>query len=156
MGAAMTHNTIPRPDDITGALWDRIGDLSVEDPADQFHYIRPFGMFIDTHRDQPHVGFFSDDIHRGQCKPMPVDYCLENDSYIDTSSGVTMSLQRHVKHMFVDPQWLADYEVSQMMAGKPTRDQAGFMPTSHLRDARAKKYHLWSFRQVVMNHYTHP
>jgi hypothetical protein len=146
----MPKNPIKAPDDITGALWDRIWDL-VNEEKNGLHYIREFGLFIDTHRDQPHVGCFEDDIHRGMCKPTNVDYILDSDEYYEPVSGKV--LQRHAKHQFVDPQWLADYEVTAMMSGKDVRDQQGFMPTSHLRDARAKKYHLWSFRQVVMSHY---
>lgn len=141
---------IPIPDDITKALWDRVEKI-VNEEKNGLHIVRNFGLFIDTHRDQPHVGSFGDDIHRGMCVPTQVDYILEDDAYYNPANGKT--LKRHAKHMFVDPQWLADFEVQEMLAGREPRDQSGAMPTSHLRDARAKKYHLWSFRQVVMNHY---
>jgi hypothetical protein len=110
--------------------------------------IENFGIFIDTHRDQPHVGVFFDDIHRGQCRPMLVHYDITDDYLIDAESGTT--LPRHDKHMFVTPEFYAQFLTDYMMQnGTDPRDGAGCLPTSHFRDARAKVYELKSFREMV-------
>jgi hypothetical protein len=111
--------------------------------------VENFGIFVDTHRDQPHVGVFYDDIHRGQCRPVKVDYVIGDDLLIDQATG--MSLQRHDKHMFLEEDWFSSFIVNWLMEnGSSPLDAEGCMPTSHLRDARAKKYLLRSFRQMVV------
>jgi hypothetical protein len=144
-------NPAKKPDDLTQSLWDRIWAIK-NDEKNGLSFVREFGIFVDTHRDQPHVGTFDDDVHRGMCKPTPVDYIIEDDLFYEPESGVT--LKRHGKHQFIDPEWLANFEFNEMLDGKEVRDSNGFMPTSHLRDARAHKYHMWSFRQTVMSHFS--
>ena len=120
-------------------------------PADEqngMRILREFGVFIDTHRDQPHVGVFFDDIHRGSCRPTPVDYIIGDDLLLDRSDGTT--LPRHDKHMFVTNEYFAQFLVDKFMeTGKDPRDGDGCLPTSHFRDARAKVYALKSFREIV-------
>lgn len=120
--------------------------------------VKDFAIFIDTHRDQPHVGMFEDDIHRGTCKPTLVH--LE-----PPASGVTkewsdwllvraedgMTLPLHSKHKFVSldwwKEWVTDYVFEH---GESPIGDRGFMFTTKLRDARAGVYKLRSFRQVVV------
>ncbi len=114
--------------------------------------IPDFGLFIDTHRDQPHVGSFHDDIHRGFSRPTRVDYSPGLDMLIEQNTG--QSLARKDKHMFVTDEWFASFLLERMMSGlSDPRDGDGMLATSHLRDARAKVYHLKSFRQIVMDRY---
>ena len=110
--------------------------------------IEDFGVFIDTHRDQPHVGAFYDDIHRGQCRPTKVDYIVGDDLLLNQETGGTLA--RHDKHRFVTNEYFAQFLVDYLMAnGTDPRDGAGCLATSHFRDARAKVYELKSFREVV-------
>lgn len=133
---------------ISPAIARRIAELK-KTKRNGLEIVENFGVFIDTHRDQPHVGVFYDDIHRGQCRPVQVDYVVGDDLLIDQETGQT--LQRHDKHMFVEPEWYATFLINWLMEnGKDPRDSNGCMPTSHFRDARAGKYLLKSFRQMVV------
>lgn len=136
------------PNGFTMALWNRLQSMSKRD-ASGHQVIHEFGLFVDTHRDQPHVGNFDEDIHRGTCKPTMVDYDLDADTFIEVETGKT--IKRHRKHLFVDPEWLAGYETNLLMQGNDLRNQEGYIATSHLRDARAQRYHMWSFRQAAMD-----
>ncbi len=147
-------------DKIAQALKDRIAeiktvDLVTPDPDDDSNQIewegviQNFGLFIDTHRDQPHIGSFHEDIHRGQSRPTLVHYDPDGDWLIEASSGKL--LKRHPKHMFITEEWFADWMLERMIQGEgDPRDEDGVMLTSHLRDSRAKVYVLKSFRQIVM------
>lgn len=111
--------------------------------------IENFGIFIDTHRDQPHVGTFYDDIHRGQCKPTLVNYVVGEDLLLEPESGKT--LQRHDKHLFVDEDWYQTFLMNWVAEhGTLPTDAEGVMPTSHFRDPREKRYLLKSFRQQIV------
>lgn len=111
--------------------------------------IKDLGIFIDTHRDQPHVGVFFEDIHRGQCRPVKVDYLVEDDAIVNQATGQV--LPRHEKFMFVTEEFFAGFLVEYMIEhnGKDPRDGEGCLPTSHFRDARAKIFHLKSFRELI-------
>jgi hypothetical protein len=112
--------------------------------------IPDFALFVDTHRDQPHVGSFFNDIHRGFSRPVWVDYEPATDMLIEQSTGV--ELKRHDKHMFITDDWMSSFLLERMMNGEnDPRDADGILATSHLRDARAKVYFLKSFRQIVMD-----
>lgn len=126
----------------------RIGDLD-KDERNGVTIIKDFAMFIDTHRDQPHVGVFFEDIHRGQCRPVKVDYLVEDDSVVDQGTGRVLA--RHEKFMFVTEEFWANFLVEYMIEhnGNDPRDGEGCLPTSHFRDARAKVFHLKSFREIV-------
>jgi len=114
--------------------------------------IEDFAVFIDTHRDQPHVGVFYSDIHRGQCRPTMVDYIIGDDLLIDRADGAT--LYRHDKHQFVTGSYFAEFITNELMVnGADPRDGNGCLPTSHFRDARAKVYELKSFREIVRLRY---
>lgn len=137
---------------IATALAERLARVPATNMAGGEHVIEEFGLFVDTHRDHPHIGTFHDDIHRGQCAPMMVSYAIEDDVFIDQVSG--RIVHRHDKHMFVSEEWFSNFLLNSMMAGTgDPRDSEGLMPTSHLRDARSSVYHLLTFRQVVMQHY---
>jgi len=112
-----------------------------------------FAVFFDTHRDQPHVGTFGEDIHRGECKPTPVDYVVGEDLLVEPESGRT--LQRHDKHMFLEVDWYSGWLMDYLMEhdGKMPTDGDGAMVSTHFRDPREKRYLLRSFRQMVMYHY---
>lgn len=117
--------------------------------------LEEFGVFIDTHRDQPHVGGFAEDIHRGQCVPTPIDYMIGDDILINRETGIL--LQRHDKHLFItNDEWSNFLVTSLMESGVDPRSGDGSLPTSHFRDARHKIYLLKSFRQMVMNRYLRP
>jgi hypothetical protein len=132
---------------IAATLQKRIDALPVRE-QNGLAIIEGFGIFIDTHRDQPHVGTFNEDIHRGMCNPMLVDYIRADDYLRDPQTGAL--LQRHDKHMFIEPeawgQFLTDWL---MTTGQDPRDGAGSLPTSHFRDARKQVYLLRSFRQMI-------
>lgn len=114
-----------------------------------------FGVFIDTHRDQPHIGSFFEDIHRGSCRPtlvhLQVDDATTNPAklfIVEPGSGKLLPL--HEKHLFVTPAFWGEFLVAFMMEhGQPPLDAEGIMVTSHLRDPRAKVYKLKSFRQML-------
>ena len=120
--------------------------------------VKDFAIFIDTHRDQPHVGMFEVDIHRGTCKPTLVHlrppakgYTTEwNDwALIRASDGLVLPL--HSKHKFVDKTWFMSWVSEYVMEnGEAPIDDKGFMLTTKLRDARASVYKLRSFRQMVV------
>lgn len=126
-----------------------------EIPTEKFgslDVIKDFGIFIDTHRDQPHVGTLTEDIHRGQCRPIKVDYVVGEDLLLEFESGQV--LQRHDKHLFVEEDWYQEWLMNWVVAqGSLPTDGEGLMPTSHFRDPRAKKYDLKSFRQMVVARY---
>ena len=110
--------------------------------------IEGFGVFIDTHRDQPHVGTFAEDIHRGTCLPTLVDYIVSDDYIRHPQTG--MLLQRHDKHLFIEPEAWGQFLVNWMIEhGEDPRAGDGSLPTSHFRDARKGIYLLRSFRQMV-------
>ena len=116
--------------------------------------IERFALFVDTHRDQPHIGTFHPDIHRGQSRPTLVDYQPDGDLIINAETGDP--LERHPKHMFITEEWFGNYLVEKMMEGEPDpRDGDGIMATSHLRDSRAKVYLVKTFRQIVVERYLH-
>lgn len=110
--------------------------------------VKDFGIFIDTHRDQPHVGSFSADIHRGTCVPIMVNYNLDDDALQNQETSEW--LQRHDKHMFITPEAWSEFLVKSLMeTGVDPRSGDGSLPTSHFRDARKGIYLLKSFRQMV-------
>lgn len=120
--------------------------------------VKDFAIFIDTHRDQPHVGMFEEDIHRGTCKPTLVhlrppasgvttewhDWAL-----IRAEDGAVLPL--HSKHKFVDKHWFNRWVMDYVLEhGEAPVGERGFMFTTKLRDARAGVYKLRSFRQMVV------
>lgn len=132
----------------------RLGKLPAAD-RNGLHILEEFGVFIDTHRDQPHVGVFYDDIHRGQCRPTPVDYIVGDDKLINRETGQVMP--RHEKHMFITNNYFAEFLINSLIEnGADPRDGHGCLPTSHFRDARAKVYELKSFREIVRLRATQP
>lgn len=119
--------------------------------------VQDFGYFIDTHRDLPHVGMFEDDLHRGMCKPTKVHY-VPSDSggpgWLQRASD-GKRLELHPAHKFVTDEWFRSFLVKRIAeTGKSPLDGNGEMPTSLLRDPRAKRYDLASFRQIVNHHLT--
>ena len=143
----MAHTTTTQPaliDSITKRRLDKLPSIE----KNGIRILEEFGVFIDTHRDQPHVGVFFDDIHRGACRPTPVDYGIDDDWLINRETGEI--LPRHDKHMFVTNEFFATFLLDQLMVnGADPRDGNGCLPTSHFRDARAKVYELKSFRELV-------
>lgn len=142
----MVHGTFG-PTPLPKSLQKRLEKLpSVEQNG--LTIIREFGMFIDTHRDQPHVGSFHEDIHRGQCVPMLVDYIVHDDYLRNPEDGKL--LQRHDKHLFITPDEWSSFLVRYLMdTGTDPRDGSGALPTSHFRDPRKQVYLLKSFRQMI-------
>jgi hypothetical protein len=114
------------------------------------NYVPEFAVFIDTHRDQPHVGNFDPDIHRGMCKPTPVGYDTVTDEIVDIATN--QRLARHEKFLYVTNEWYVQFMIDKLLEGISPLDSNGQMATSHLRDPRAKKYLLKSFRQIVLHH----
>jgi hypothetical protein len=132
---------------IPATIQARIDRLPKEDFFGS-NIIRGFGVFIDTHRDQPHIPVFHEDIHRGQCAPMMVDYLTGDDMLRNPENGEL--IQRHDKHLFIEPEAWASFMLEWLMEGTDPRDGSGCLPTSHFRDARKKVYLLRSFRQMVL------
>jgi hypothetical protein len=142
----MPHMT-PNKNVIDRITTDRLAVMPATD-QNGLRVLKNFAVFIDTHRDQPHVGAFYDDIHRGQCRPTMVDYIIGDDMLVNQETGQT--LYRHDKHMFITSDYYAEFLTNYIMAnGTDPRDGAGCLATSHFRDARAKVYELKSFREVV-------
>jgi len=142
----MPHGS-PNKNVIDRITLERLGKLRSEE-RNGLKILPDFAMFLDTHRDQPHVGVFFDDIHRGQCRPTAVDYVIGDDLLINKETGEI--LNRHDKHMFITSDYYAEFLTTYLMAnGTDPRDGAGCLPTSHFRDARAKVYELKSFREIV-------
>ena len=137
----------PQKAHIPATLQKRIDALPAKE-TNGIEIIEGFGVFIDTHRDQPHVGSFAEDIHRGMCLPTLVDY-VRNDDYL-RHPQTGMLLQRHDKHLFIEPEAWGQFLIEWMMTnGSDPRDGEGSLPTSHFRDSRKKLYLLRSFRQMV-------
>lgn len=118
--------------------------------------VKDFGVFIDTHRDQPHVGSFHSDIHRGECRPTTVHVLLTIDPaggqaipvLVNAETGA--QLPYHPKHLFITADWYEHWLVNWVMEhGTGPLDEEGKMPTSHFRDPREKRYVLKSFGNVV-------
>lgn len=137
--------TTPNKPKIPAALQARIDKLSSVE-VNGLLIIEDFGIFIDTHRDQPHIGTFLPDIHRGMCAPTPVNYVIQDDFLVSNGN----LLMRHEKHMFIEHEaWQKILMEILMTTGEDPRAGDGTMPTSHFRDARAGLYLLKSFRQMV-------
>lgn len=128
-----------------------------------------FAVFIDTHRDQPHVPTFEDDIHRGMTRPTLVHFRPPTITISGTPMTLPAPLGQIVrvedgrmidvdpKHKFVEVQWwqgfLMDYIMEHGVSPVSTDSETkGQLPTSHLRDSRAKVYALKSLRQIVRAH----
>lgn len=122
-----------------------------------------FAVFIDTHRDQPHVPTFESDIHRGWCKPTMVDYApppatapADNMGHMIRADGRIIAVDE--KHRFVEVDWWTDYVTTFVIENGTSPLQgaggefAGQMATSHLRDSHKKVYRLKSLRQIVKGH----
>lgn len=148
----MTH--VPSRAHIPAAIERRLKTIPTTD-MNGVSVIKDFGVFMDTHRDQPHVGTFADDIHRGAVLPTPVDYLVEDDMLRHQETGKL--LQRHDKHLFIEAEEWGRFILNWMMTtGEDPRAGDGTVPTSHFRDARKKVYLLRSFRQMVMHHVNKP
>lgn len=130
-------------------------------PPEIYEVVPDFAIFIDTHRDQPHVPTFEDDLHRGWCRPTPVHYipppltgmlAVVDDGQLIREDGRVIDVDP--KHRFLETDWwrefVTDFAInngsSPLMKGG---DQDGQMPTKLLRDARNKVYKLKSLRQIV-------
>ena len=127
--------------------------------------VKEFAIFIDTHRDQPHIGSFDDDVHRGTCKPTLVHLLGPSAAYSTAgnnhkgvipdwyiwNANTGAKLPLHDKHKFVSVSWWQNYLANYIAEyGQLPTDDKGFMPTKYLRDARAQNYKLRSFRQIVV------
>jgi hypothetical protein len=153
----------------------RLATEDVTVNGDTHEAVKNFAILIDTHRDQPHVGMFAEDIHRGECKPtlvhllgpaaigrlaatgrlgsgptIPAGRGSHPDWWLwHATTGQTMAL--HDKHRFVSVNWWTNYLANYIAEyGLLPIDDKGFMPTKYLRDPRAKRYQLRSFRQIVV------
>ena len=120
--------------------------------------VKEFAIFIDTHRDQPHVGMFESDIHRGTCKPTlvhlrppPSGVTGEWSDWALIAEQTGEVLPLHSKHKFVDKAWYQRWVMDYIMEnGEAPVGDKGFLFTTKLRDARAGVYKLRSFRQMVV------
>jgi hypothetical protein len=126
---------------------------------DEIEVVPNFAVFIDTHRDQPHVPTFEDDIHRGMSRPTLVHYAPPRTTDPDDLGALIRVEDNRMidvdpKHRFVETEWWQQFVMDYLMEhGEPpvptSGPEKGQLPTSHLRDARAKVYHLKSLRQIV-------
>lgn len=127
------------------------------------HGVAQFAVFIDTHRDKPHVQSFEADIHRGWCKPTPIHYFAPDPDGLGTmmrvesrmNSGPVMPIEIDASHRFVSIEWWEKFLLDSMLEmGRPPfstdPEFLGMMPTSVLRDPRRKVYHLKSLRQMIV------
>lgn len=116
--------------------------------------VKDFAVFIDTHRDQPHVGTFHHDIHRGECRPTTVHARMTTEKgqrVIQLIHPETMEiLLYHPKHLFVSAKWYETWFVNWIMDhGTGPLDDEGKMVTTHFRDPREKVYVLKTFGAMV-------
>jgi hypothetical protein len=122
-----------------------------------------FAVFIDTHRDQPHVPTFEDDIHRGWCRPTIVHYIPPTSAtgpmgWMMRDDGRIIEVDP--KHRFVEVDWWRGWLVTHVLehGSSPLEpdgvEYAGQMRTTLLRDARNKVYQLKSLRQLVRSRET--
>ena len=141
----------------TFARADRLNTEEISIGTVDMEVVKDFAIFIDTHRDHPHVGMFDPDIHRGTCKPTlvhmlpPVTPAVEwaDWTVVNAETGATLPL--HSKHKFVDKQWYQRWLMDYIMEnGEAPIGENGFLSTTKLRDARAGVYKLRSFRQMVV------
>jgi len=128
--------------------------------ATPFSVVPNFAVFIDTHRDQPHVQTFESDIHRGMARPTMVHYIPPPAGAPPGDLGQLMRVDDGMvievdpKHRFVEVEWWSEY-VSEFVMDhgvsplSTSGDTEGQLPTSHLRNARSKVYKLKSLRQIV-------
>lgn len=127
-----------------------------------FGVVPNFAMFIDTHRDQPHIPSF-EDLHRGMTKPTLVHYVPPKDTDPPEHMGALIRVEDgslinvHPKHRFLEVDWwtkfVTDWVMEHGTSPTPTSGEyKGQLPTSHLRDARRRVYHLKSLRQIVRAH----
>lgn len=125
-----------------------------------FAVVPNFAVFIDTHRDQPHVPTFEGDIHRGMSRPTLVHYIPPPIGAPPEDLGQLMRVEDglvidvDLKHRFVETEWWNEFLTEYVMdhGVSPVAnsgDQKGQLPTSHLRNARTKVYKLKSLRQIV-------
>ncbi len=124
--------------------------------------VENFAIFIDTHRDQPHVPTFEDDIHRGWCRPTLVHYAPPESQDPDDWGLMVRTEDRrviavHPKHKFVEYEWWTSFITDWFLVHGTSPiaadgEQKGQLPTTHLRDSHRKVYFLKSLRQVVKAH----
>ena len=132
----------------TIALFNRIPHAMI----DSIPVVENFAVFIDTHRDMPHIGSFDDDLHRGVCKPTTVHALVAKDgsALLMDAGGDHKLLKLHDKHLFVSIDWYQDFVVNHLMtSGSMPIDDDGKMPTKLLRDPRTGIYLLKTFGNMV-------
>jgi hypothetical protein len=138
-----------------------------------FPAVSKFAIFIDTHRDQPHVPSFEVDIHRGMARPTLVHYIpaafgpsgIRGGRWAAWSYGLGSMVRVEdeacipidPKHKFVTIRWWQEFLTEYMMdhGASPVSaagDTKGQLATSHLRNARTKVYRLKSLRQIIAEH----
>jgi len=136
-------------------LFSRLKHEDLATTSGSLHVVRDFAVFIDTHRDQPHVGTFHRDIHRGECRPTTVHARMTSDAkgqriiqLIHPEAGEILGL--HPKHLFVGAEWYETWFVEWIMShGTGPLDDEGKMVTTHFRDPREKRYVLKTFGYMV-------
>jgi len=122
--------------------------------------VKDLAVFIDTHRDHPHVGTFHPDIHRGECRPTTVHARIFHKpttgidreqriiQIVHPETGVILDV--HPKHLFVSTEWYETWFVNWIMEhGTGPLDEEGKMVTTHFRNPREKKYDLKTFGYMV-------
>jgi hypothetical protein len=139
-------------------LFERLGHETLASADGPLTVVRDFAVFIDTHRDQPHVGTFHGDIHRGECRPTTVHARMVVDISRPTGQKVIQLvhpetgaiLPLHPKHLFVSAEWYETWFVNWIMEhGTGPLDDEGKMVTTHFRDPREKRYVLKTFGAMV-------
>jgi hypothetical protein len=138
-------------------LFNRLKHETIITDSGPISIVRDFAVFIDTHRDQPHVGTFHGDIHRGECRPTTVHARMTTDikdkgqrviQLIHPETGMILPL--HPKHLFVGAEWYETWFVNWIMEhGTGPLDDEGKMVTTHFRDPREKRYVLKTFGHMV-------
>lgn len=125
-----------------------------------FNVVPDFAVFIDTHRDQPHVPTFEADIHRGWARPTMVHYVPpaagappdDLGQMLRVDDGMVINVDP--KHRFVSVEWWSEFVSEYIMDNgvspvATSGETEGQLPTALLRNARTKVYKLKSLRQIV-------
>lgn len=119
------------------------GDLVVEH----------FAMLIEMHQDNDNAyAQFRHSFIRGQCAPIKVSYCPATFE-LENEDGTAVDL-RYREHRFLAIEDWSRFAMNYIMDNGVSPLIDGTMPTRLLRDARAGRNELRSFRQMVIYNYT--
>lgn len=126
-----------------------------------------FAMFLDTHRDLPHIGSFAEDLHRGVCRPTLVHWMPMSGADLGVLIRATgtytgdLMIDVHKEHRFLSIDAWRQFILAFMAENggeapvETSGKHMGEMPTRLLRDPRRALYLMRSFRQAALEYTLH-